>query len=155
LCGACARTLVAMPPPKGPQPPKWTPVQGELVACDAELRRLHLRAFAESFIQPHRVERWIHATIDKPTKARTCLAKFPDHRIASHCPEVSGTALWPESLTARFGDGLGLFFNGRGDGGLTSIAHAATLGGDAIFSLVPGKLAVVFFHEGWGWICTR
>jgi hypothetical protein len=26
-------------------------------------------------------------------------------------------------------------------------------GGDAIFSLVPGELAVYFFHEGEVWLC--
>lgn len=33
-----------------------------------------------------------------------------------------------------------------------SVAVAAG-GGDAIFSLVPGELAVYFFHEGEVWLC--
>jgi hypothetical protein len=108
----------------------------------------------ESFIEQSHDGRWMHSTIDKP-KARECLAKFPEHRVVSRCVEVSGTELWPESRTTRYGNGLGLFVNGLGEGGLTTIAHAATLGGDAIFSLVPGKLAAFFFHEEWDCLCAR
>jgi hypothetical protein len=136
-------------------PRQFKPMSAEVEPCDAEIQVVHLRSFAESFIQENFVARWIHCTIERPSKARACLYKFQKQHRPERCKEVSGTGMWPETLTQLYGTNRGLFFTGIGPGVLTTIGHAATVGGDALFSLVPGEFAVFFFHEGWAWVCTK
>ena len=58
------------------------------------------------------------------------------------------------ALPAGFsGDGVFYGFSDAPRVVPAALASAAAGGGDAIFSLVPGVLAVYFFHEGEVWLC--
>ncbi|AZP12548.1 hypothetical protein EJN92_11350 [Undibacterium parvum] len=121
--------------------------------CSLEVQETHLIAFARAFILGDRAERWLHMTVENPKKARVALAKLPESLNPQFCKRISGADAWPESLTDRLGSDRGVYFNGKGAARRTIIAQAAAIRNDAVFSLVPGKLAVCFFHEGWTWIC--
>ena len=135
-------------------PLKYEAVAGELLPCLPTMQELHLRAFAEAFIQKDLVARWIHSLIEKPTKARTCLSKFHNHHNERLCKMISGTDTWPHPLANRFGSNYGVYFTGAGSASLTTIGYAASLDREAIFSLQPGRVAVFFHHEGWAWVCS-
>lgn len=51
----------------------------------------------------------------------------------------------------------GVFYDFHGEPRLMSLedAEAAGEGQDAIFSAVPGKLAIHWSHEDWSWLCRR
>jgi hypothetical protein len=110
----------------------------------------HLAAFIESFVIPPRRERLQYVISHRGKNARregSALLSQLDERF---CKQVDGAfGLEAESL--------GVFYNFRHEPQTMSLAAAtaAAEGEDAIFSVVPGKLAIHWSHEGWSWLCRR
>jgi hypothetical protein len=125
---------------------KWQLLEACPVADEADWLR-HAAGFAAAFVSPPKRERWaemlarrpqrigrdsheLHADLDR----RTC------HRVAELPAVVRGDGLFYQFFDApRVVPAAG--------------AAVAAGGSDAIFSLVPGELAVYFFHEGEVWLC--
>jgi hypothetical protein len=72
---------------------------------------------------------------------------------------LHGSDSFPVSLAEVFGTKLGVYFDGTEPPCRITAPEASTLATernvDAMFSMVPGKLALFFFHEGWSWKCER
>ena len=72
---------------------------------------------------------------------------------------IHGSANFPLSLARDHGAALGVYFDPQTSPCKMTVAEAATKVTegftDAIFSLVPGKKAISFHHEGGAWLCER
>jgi hypothetical protein len=137
---------------------KYVPDAVNPVACSQEEAEMHLRGFAQSFIDGNNANRWIHFLIEKPAKSLANLHKFEHHLREEFCEGIGRNAsTFPASLTNEFGTKLGVYFDGSEPPSKLSIGEAATLaterGVDAVFSLVAGKLAVFFHHADGVFIC--
>jgi hypothetical protein len=116
------------------------------VADEAEWVR-HAEGFAVAFVVPARRERWRELLARRPRRIGEDSHKLHsdlDRRVCRPAPALPATVR---------GDGLFYgFFDSPRVVPAAQVAAAAG-GGDAIFSLVPGELAVYFFHEGEVWLC--
>ena len=112
--------------------------------CPDDLYNNHIAAFVSAFIERERRERWLHLLA---TRAKQLFKN--SHKLHSHLDKTRCT----QSPDATFVDPatVGMFCDFHGDSPplLVSGQRAVELGTghDAIFSIVPGKLAVYFFHE--------
>jgi hypothetical protein len=103
--------------------------------------------FVAAFVVPAKRERWAELLARRPRKIRKSSHKLHsdlDRRVCQPVTEL------PASVR-----GAGLFY-GFFDAPRMVPAECAAVaagGGDAIFSLVPGKLAVYYFHEDEVWLC--
>jgi hypothetical protein len=129
--------------------PSWSDV---LDACpDAEETDWghHASAFVSAFVIPAKRDRWDWLLTKGPRKVGRDSHKLHSDLDRRTCRRV--TALPAEFR--RGGGGLFYDFYGAPKVVLSDEVHRAIGGRDAIFSLVPGKLAVYFFHEGELWLC--
>jgi hypothetical protein len=117
----------------------------------------HLRGFAEAFIDPKYSNRWVHILLERPKKSSMELAKFERQLNSKCCAILKSKDL--DSLVETVTDKSGCFFDGVSDPQLISLREARARAllevQDAIFSISPGREAVFFFHEGWGWYCKK
>jgi hypothetical protein len=121
-----------------------------LDACPAADETEWLRlasAFTRAFVSPERRERWAELLVRRPRQIGRDSHKLHNHLDRRVCRPTSD---WPNGLR---GDGLFYGFFDVPRIVPASRAFAAAGGGDAIFSLVPGELAVYLFHEGETWLC--
>jgi hypothetical protein len=107
----------------------------------------HAEAFAAAFVAPAHRERWRELLVRRPRRVRRNAHKLYNTLDRRVCRPVS------ELPAAVRGDGLFYGFFDRPRVVPADLAAAAAGGGDAVFSLVPGGLAVYFFHEGEVWLC--
>jgi hypothetical protein len=119
----------------------------------------HLRAFVATFIQSPARHRWEHCLLVVPQKARQHLAHFYVDFEHALCRRILGGDRFPLRLAGIYGNQVGVYFDGNPNVLLVTAAEAATLAtedfSDALLSLVPGKLALFFEHEGGVWACER
>lgn len=119
----------------------------------------HIRAFVEAFIAKDFQDRWRHIMLEKPEKAKQGLRKFDRHLDARYCTLLPLSDSLPASLAKTFGAKLGVYFDGIEPPCKITAAIASSITNersiDAIWSMVPGKLVLFFFHEGWSWKCER
>jgi hypothetical protein len=125
---------------------RWEVLEGCPVADEA-LWLQHAEGFASAFVAPPHRERWQELLARRPRRIHGNSHKLHsalDRRACRLVPELPG---------AIRGDGL--FYGFIDLPRVVPAAHAVTAagGGDAIFSLLPGELAVYFFHEGEVWLC--
>ena len=117
----------------------------------------HLRGFAEAFIDPKYSNRWVHILLERPKKSSVELAKFERQLSSKCCAILESKDL--DRLAETVADRSGCFFNGVSDPQLMPFREARARAllevQDAIFSILPGREAVFFFHEGWGWHCKK
>lgn len=127
--------------------------------CSSAEAEKHLRAFAELFIDKNYSDRWIHITIEKREKAEREIHKFERHLNIRYCGLMADVDAFPVSLAETYGTKVGVYFDGTESATYMTAPEAASLAEerntDAMFSLVAGKLAIFFFHEGWNWECER
>jgi hypothetical protein len=127
--------------------------------CSSEDADKHLRGFAEAFIDKAHVDRWIHIIFEKQKKAENELRKFERHLDSRYCTMLNSADTFPVSLSEEYGTKLGIYFDGSEPPCKITAPEAGSLvaerSTDAIFSMIPGKLAIFFFHEGWSWKCER
>ena len=135
------------------------PVDVKALSCPPEEAAKHLRAFAESFIAKNHIDRWIHILLEKPEKAEDYLHKFEHQLNEKYCKELGGAESFPASLSESYKSKRGVYFDGSEPPSLMTAAEAASIStekfADAVISIVPGKLALFFHHDGWTWICER
>jgi hypothetical protein len=107
----------------------------------------HAAGFVTSFVAPARRERWAELFARRPRRIRRDSHKLHSDLDRRTCRRVA------ELPAALRGDGLFYGFFDAPQVVPAGSAAVAAGAGDAIFSLVPGKLAVFFFHEGEVWLC--
>jgi hypothetical protein len=127
-------------------PSGWDMLETCPVADEALWLR-HAEAFAAAFVAPARRERWKELLTRRPRRIDVNSQKLYSALDRRVCHPVS------DLPPAVRGEGLYYGFFGSPRVVPASKVAAAALGGDAIFSLVPGELAVYFFHEGEVWLC--
>lgn len=107
----------------------------------------HATGFVTAFVTPAKRERWAELLTRRPRRVRENSHKLHSDLDRRTCRSV-------DKLPAAV-RGVGLFYS-FSDAPQLVPAESAVLvagGGDAIFSLIPGELAVYFFHEGEIWLC--
>jgi hypothetical protein len=128
------------------EPGPWT----ILAACpiaDESIWLRHAAGFVAAFVAPDRRERWAELLARRPRRIGRDAHKLHaalDRRVCRPVPD------WPAGL---HGDGVFYGFSDSPRVVPAPLAQAAAGDGDALFSLVPGALAVYFFHEGETWVC--
>ncbi len=110
----------------------------------------HLAAFVDAFVVAIRRERWKDLLLLRRNRAFRDSSKLMDHLDTRFCRRVDGA----------FGlarDVRGVFYDFSEEPHWTSLQEARERGEhhDAIFSVVPGKVAIHWSHEGWSWLCRR
>lgn len=107
----------------------------------------HATGFAAAFVTPAKRERWAEMLSRRPRRVGRDSHKLHSDLDRRCCRVV---AELPAAIR-----GSGLFYGFFDAPRVVPVESAAVVagGGDAIFSLVPGKLAVYFFHEGEVWLC--
>jgi len=123
--------------------------------CSEEEAKDHLIKFAHAFVAEEHIPRWLHIVIERPEKAKREITKFENYLNRERCYLMKGAELFSSSLSKKYGNQLGVYFDGDGPAVLKTAAEAGEWRPDAVFSLKPGKLAVFFFHEGWAWHCEQ
>ena len=108
----------------------------------------HMTGFTGAFVAPQRRGRWLDLLTRRPRRISRDSHKLHSDldRRACRCvgwtvpPEIQGTGVF-----YGFSDAPRLV--------PTDLVPLAAGAGDAIFSLVPGRLALYLFHEGEIWLC--
>jgi hypothetical protein len=127
-------------------PNRWQVLEACPVADEA-VWVAHAAGFAAAFVVPAKRERWHWLLTTRPRRVGRDSAKLHADLDRRTCRRVEGVP-----ATVRGG---GVFY-GFGDAPRVVPAGQAWLAagpGDAIFSVVPGGLALYFFHEGEVWLC--
>ncbi|WP_439136063.1 hypothetical protein [Pseudomaricurvus sp.] len=111
----------------------------------------HMESFAKAFVESSRKERWVgflghHKS--KNYKRSAELFNHLDERFIVRNDSLEGVADFQD---------LGVFYDFLDEPALITFQEACAIGNnkDAIFSIIPGKLAVYFFHEGWNYVCSK
>ena len=136
----------------------FKPVEVNPEPCSDVDRDLHLGAFVSSFIVGPRRDRCLHIFVECPDKAARefhQIDRWLDRRWAR---ELKGAG-FPRALQKAFESVRGVYFDGSSTSVLLTAAQAATVAtqdsSDAILSLVAGRRALVFHHEGAVYLCER
>jgi hypothetical protein len=105
-----------------------------------------LRGFAAAFVVPAKRERWRELLTRRPRRIGG-----DSHKLHS---DLDRRVAQPVTVLPAI-DQDGLFYAFSDAPRVVPAASAALVAGsgDAIFSLIPGELAVYFFHEGEVWLC--
>jgi len=127
-------------------PNRWDVLEACPVADEALWLR-HAEEFAAAFVAPAKRERWRELLTRLPRRIGANSHKLHSDLDRRVCRLVA------ELPAAVRGDGLFYAFADRPRVVPAADALLVAGGGDAIFSLVPGELAVYFFHEGEVWLC--
>jgi hypothetical protein len=128
------------------KPSEWNVWEACPVAEEADWLR-HATGFVTTFVAPDNRQRWAELLTRRPRRIGRDSHKLHSAIDRRCCRVVT------ELPAAVRGEGL---FYGFFDAPRVVPAERAAVaagGGDAIFSLIPGKLAVYFFHEGEMWLC--
>lgn len=123
-------------------------MDGARLASPEEVKE-HLEAFIQVFVDPARRDRWRLFMLDKPDKAARELHTL--QLDGQHATWLGRNERGSSPLLEAMKGKLGIYFTFKGspvwmrmeDGALQSDWQ----GEDAIFSIVPGKLAVYFNHD--------
>jgi hypothetical protein len=110
----------------------------------------HMTGFAESFVLPTRRERWLYLLKTRPKRIARDSHKLRNDLDYRYCSRLGG-GCDPGIMQ------VGVYYEFWGEPRFLSASDAdyVGFGGDAIFSVVPGRLAAFFFHEIQSWLCRR
>ncbi|RKZ79051.1 MAG: hypothetical protein DRR19_25495 [Candidatus Parabeggiatoa sp. nov. 1] len=119
--------------------------------CDETILNPHLEKFVSSFIFPNRQEKWKHLFLKNRKRSYQNSSKLESHLTRQFC-----FLLKKEELHINI-ETMGVFYNFRDSSFFLSLKDALILGDyqDAIFSIIPGELALYFSHEGRIWLCQN
>lgn len=125
---------------------RWEVLESCPVADEADWLQ-HAAGFVAAFVVPAKRERWAELLARRPRRILANAHKLYDALDPRTCRRV---AELPAVVR-----GAGLFYDFHDAPRVVPAEIAAVVagGGDAIYSLAPGKLAVYFFHEGEVWLC--
>ena len=120
--------------------------------CSAELYRKHVAAFVSSFVERDGRDRWLNFLVNRPKQLYKNSHKLHDRLDKTRCTEAGHPIIADLSVTGMFCD-----FHHDSPPLLITAQRAIELGTghDAIFSIVPGKQAIYFFHEDFVMECRR
>jgi hypothetical protein len=125
--------------------------------CAQETITLALEGFISRYIQPRWRSRWRHILIESPTKARREMHKFALHLSPKRCQPQEFEGLLETIAEYGIKHSRVICFDGQAAGRLASAADIPDLvlpfPDDMIVILSESGRAVVFSHEGGGWIC--
>ena len=112
--------------------------------CSADTYREHMAAFVSSFVDRDGRDRWLNFLVNRPKQLYKNSHKLHDRLNKTRCTEAEQPKIADLSVTGVFCD-----FHHDSPPLLITAERAIELGTghDAIFSIVPGKHAVYFFHE--------
>ena len=130
------------------QPERWqllanSPVVPESVWLE------HASKFVTAFVVPEKRERWAEVLSNRPRrltrdshKLHSALDRRTCYCVGEVAPDLQGE---------------GVFYGFCDVPQLVPATLAAVAAGncDALFSLIPGELALYFFHEGEVWLCGK
>ena len=110
----------------------------------------HLSSFVHSFVLNSRRERWLDLLMNQKDKAAQVKSKLVNALDERYCRRV-------KTINGVDPGTMGVFFDFYSSPSVVPLSDAMTKGDcrDAIFSVLPGKLAIVFFHEGELWFCAK
>lgn len=116
----------------------------------ADIER-HLAGFVDAFVVRERRERWHYLLSHRRKNTYKNSATLMEHLDARFCARVDGAfGVEPHAM------GVFYDFHTHPPEVMTFLeAEKRGDGQDAIFSLVPGRLAIHWSHEGWSWLCRR
>jgi hypothetical protein len=111
----------------------------------------HLVAFADAFTLPERRERWRYLLEHRRRNLLRHSSTLMSHLDPRWCVRVDGAFGLADDLRGVFYD----FHEQPPE--VLGLAEAVARGTDrdALFSIVPGKLAIHWSHEDWSWLCRR
>jgi len=109
----------------------------------------HLEAFVKAFVDPARRERWRKFMLERPDRAARELHRLQlDDR---HATWLDRKARGSSALLDSLKDKVGIYFTFSAEPVWKRVQDAALesdwKGADAIFSVLPGKLAIYFNHD--------
>jgi hypothetical protein len=127
-------------------PDRWNVLASFPVADESDWLS-HAANFAAAFVAPAKRERWAELLARRPRRVHQNSHKLHSDLDRRTCRSVA-------ELPAVVCGG-GLFYAFADVPRVVPVERAALVadGLDAVYSLVPGKLAVYFFHEGEVWLC--
>lgn len=140
------------------KPEKFKPVDVRPKPCSDSERDHHLRAFIATFVEPDRRRLARHILLESPQKAHGELGKMLEHWVRQDLTtELLGSSSFPTALERRFRSARGIYIDASLQAASVTAPEAATLApdADAIFSLEPGKTAIIFHHSGASWLCEK
>src|SRR5262245_42979985 len=108
----------------------------------------HMDGFVRSFVLPARRDRWLYLMTERPRRIARDSHKLRNDLDYKLCQELGGGGD-PEIKRD------GVYYEFCGEPHILNMEEADRVGcgRDAIFSVIPGKLAVFFFHEWQSWRC--
>jgi len=120
----------------------------------------HIKGFCNTFIRKEFRERWTYWLRDRPDKGRTELHKFHAHHDPRLCHITKTVDVTATRLRRQVDVDTALVFtSSMRFPEIVPIDEALERNEpypeDAIISVVPGSVAVVFSHDGLCWICQR
>ncbi|MGL4423354.1 MAG: hypothetical protein ACRCZF_22035 [Gemmataceae bacterium] len=128
--------------------PKWQLLEQCPLVEEAEWR-MHVAAFVQAFIIPAKRGRWAELLLNRPRRINEYSHKMHSDLDRRVCRRLADNE-WPMRLR-----GTGAFYGFSDEPRLVPAGQVlvAAGGGDAMYSLIAGELALYFFHEGECWLC--
>lgn len=121
-------------------------------ACADDERDRHLEAFIDAFVAPSRQERAAYLLLTAKGRARGNLNAVLGWLRRDRVTNLGGSTGFPQHLERRFGTKLGVYVDNSIRAVQLCAAEAACKAvdelSDAILSLRPGALALVFYDPG-------
>jgi hypothetical protein len=144
------------------EPNRWT-IWEAAPKADEEACAKHFTAFVNSFVQKSRRERWLHYLLKRPNQPKKWRNLFNElenqleserYSIVEHS-QVEELRQSSIAIAKRVGEDKGLYYGFCDEPKLLSVEDAFIMGSmdDAIFSIVPGKIAIVFNSDGFVYLC--
>lgn len=140
---------------KGPKP-EFVQVNNPK-PCPTELYERHILSFVDSFIDPKKKDRYRSLLAPSKPPSKSFQTYLPlDKRFTS---TLKGQDAFPQNIRNQLGGQEGVYYE-VGDGAwLLTVQQACSLHNrtspDAIFSLIPGQLAINFTHHGDVILCKK
>ena len=118
--------------------------------CPDDVYNVHIVAFVSAFVLRNHRDRWRQLLSMRPKQLLKNSHKLYNHLDKSKCSESSDYAVLAPATVGMFCD-----FHAASPPLLLTGQRAIELGRghDALFSIIPGKLAVYFFHEDISIVC--
>ena len=131
------------------QPTRWDILESAPAADEATVSE-HFTGFVNSFVEKHRRERWLHLLLKRPEQIYTNSHKLHNHLDWSSCSKLKDESeLNPKAK--------GVYYGFSDEPVVLTVAEAFMVGPErvGVFSIVPGKLAIYFFHELENYLCKN
>jgi hypothetical protein len=131
------------------QPSARDEVLALAATVEPEIWERHVRAFVQSFVLRDKQDRWLHRLLHPTTKTRVTSYKLWNDLNRSYCLDLRE----PWSLAP---DRRGVY-DDFWEHKYVTFTESMIVGPfvDGIWSLVPGELALFFFHEGEILLCEK